>query len=397
MNNDAHPRSVTWLIGALISALAALPKTSMAAENPKAAAARRGDITQAPFGALPDGTPVERYTLRNRHGMQARIATYGGIVTDLTAPDRRGSYQDVVLGFDDLDGYLKQSPYFGALIGRYGNRIARGRFSLDGTAYILATNNPPNALHGGARGFDKVVWRVQSARVGPRGPELTLHYVSHDGEEGYPGTLEVTAVYTLTEDDALRLEYTATTDRDTVVNLTQHSYFNLRGQGEGDILKHQVQINADRYTPVDSTLIPTGELEAVAGTPFDFRAPTAIGARIEASNEQLRSGHGYDHNWVIRGVGAPGPLVLDATVYEPDSGRVLEVLSDQPGLQFYTGNFLDGTLRGKGGRRYPHRAAFCMEPQHFPDSPNHPGFPSTVLKPGETYRSRIEYRFSARP
>lgn len=277
----------------------------------------------------------------------------------------------------------------------YGNRIAHGRFTLGGVSYSLAINNPPNALHGGTQGFDKVLWQVKGVRVGPQGPELTLHYSSHDGEEGYPGDLEVTAVYTLTEDDALRLDYTATTDRDTIVNLTQHSYFNLRG--EGDVLQHQVQINADRFTPVDATLIPTGELKSVEGTPFDFRAPTAIGARIEATDEQLRIARGYDHNWVFRGLIAPDSLILGATVYEPETGRVLEVRSNQPGLQFYTGNFLDGTIRGKGGRIYQRRAGFCMEPQHFPDSPNHPGFPSTVLKPGETYRSSIQYRFTTRP
>lgn len=286
---------------------------------------------------------------------------------------------------------------------QYGNRIANGRFRLEGHEYRLAINNGPNSLHGGLKGFDKVVWRVKWAGVGPRGAELTLHYVSRDGEDGYPGTLAVTATYTLTEDDALRLDYTATTDQDTVVNLTQHSYFNLRGQGHGDILEHQVEIDADRFTPVDSTLIPTGEFRSVTGTPFDFRTLTAIGSRIESNDEQLRFGHGYDHNWVIRGASAAEVptavrrLALDATVYEPETGRVLEVRSDQPGLQFYTGNFLDGTIRGKGGRVYPHRGAFCMEPQHFPDSPNQPGFPSTVLKLGEVYHSRIEYRFTTRP
>jgi aldose 1-epimerase len=354
-------------------------------------------IDRESFGATPSGAPVRRYTLRNRRGLEAKIMTYGGILTSLTTPDRQGRLDDVVLGYDSLEGYLKSSPYFGALIGRYANRIAKGKFKLNGKSYRLAINDGPNTLHGGNVGFDKVLWSVKSATVTARGPQLTLTYLSRDGEEGYPGNLSVTAVYTLTDDDALQLEYRATTDRDTVVNLTQHSYFNLRGQGDGDILQHRVQINADSFTPVDSTLIPTGELEAVAGTPFDFRAPAAIGARIEASDDQLRLGHGYDHNWVVHGTSAAGTLAVDATVYEPESGRVLEVLSDQPGLQFYTGNFLDGNLHGKVGRVYPHRAAFCMEPQHYPDSPNHPGFPSTVLKPGETYRSHIEYRFSARP
>jgi len=320
--------------------------------------------------------------------------TYGGIVVGLTAPDRHGRYADVVLGYDTLAGYLKSSPYFGALIGRYGNRIAGGRFTLNGTAYTLATNDGPNTLHGGKIGFDKVVWKVASAGVTAHGPQLRLTYLSRGGEEGYPGNLSITATYTLTEDDALRLEYRATTDRDTVVNLTQHSYFNLRGKG--DVLGHAVQINADRFTPVDKTLIPTGELRPVEGTPFDFRTPTAIGARIGNADEQLRSGTGYDHNWVIGGRAETSDVRLDATVYEPETGRVLEVFSDQPGLQFYSGNFLDGSIVGRGGQRYEFRSGFCMEPQHFPDSPNHPDFPSTVLRPGGVYHSTIVYRFSAR-
>lgn len=335
---------------------------------------------------------VELYTMRNRQGMEAQIATYGGVVVSLTAPDRSGHYADVVLGYDTLAGYLRDSPYFGAIVGRYGNRIAHARFVLDGVTYTLATNDGPNSLHGGKIGFDKILWKVAASRVTPEGPQLTLTYLSQDGEEGYPGNLAVTATYTLTEDAALRLEYRATTDKETVVNLTQHSYFNLRGRG--DILGHIVQVNADRFTPVDRTLIPTGELRPVEGTPFDFRNPLAIAARIESADEQLRFGKGYDHNWVVNG--SDETLRLDATVYEPTTGRVLEVLSDQPGIQFYTGNFLDGTLTGKGGWRYEARSAFCMEPQHFPDSPNHPEFPSTLLKPGQIYHSTIVYRFSAR-
>jgi aldose 1-epimerase len=349
-------------------------------------------LTQTEFGKTSVGVGVDLYTLRNRHGMEARIATYGGIVTSLTAADRAGHYEDVVLGYDTFAGYLKDSPYFGGLIGRYGNRIAQGRFVLDGVTHTLRANNGPNSLHGGTRGFDKVVWKVTSARVTPKGPQLRLTYLSRDGEEGYPGNLAVTAVYTLTEDDGLDLQYSATTDKDTVVNLTQHSYFNLRGRG--DILEHQVQINADRFTPVDSTLIPTGELRSVEETPFDFRKPIAIGARIGKADEQLRLAKGYDHNWVLNALS--GKLSVDATVYEPESGRVLEVSSTQPGLQFYTGNFLDGSIRGKGGAIYAFRNGFCMEPQHFPDSPNEPAFPSTVLKPGETYHSEILYRFTRR-
>ncbi len=369
----------------------AQPDTPTRAPSPESALARPV-IDWAPFGTLPDGVAVKRYTLRNARGMEAKIATYGGIVTYLTAPDREGRFADVVLGYDNLDGYLRDSPYFGALIGRYGNRIARGRFTLQGQTYSLATNDGPNSLHGGKKGFDKVVWDVVKAEVTAEGPELVLSYFSHDGEEGYPGNLRVEAVYTLTGDNALRLDYKASTDRATVVNLTQHSYFNLRGQG--DVLDHVVQIDADRFTPVDSTLIPTGELRAVAGTPFDFREPTAIGARVNADDEQLRFGKGYDHNWVTNG--PAGTVALRTRVYEPTTGRVLEVSSSEPGLQFYGGNFLDGSITGKGGWTYAFRNGFCMEPQHFPDSPNHPEFPSTVLKPGETYRNTIVYRFSAR-
>ncbi|MBV8911193.1 MAG: galactose mutarotase [Gammaproteobacteria bacterium] len=359
-----------------------------------AMASQRPSLTHRAFGITPGGVPVELYSLRNHSGMEVQIATYGGIVTAIRVPDRNGQLGDVVLGYGDLTGYLKDSSYFGALIGRYGNRIAHGKFVLDGASYTLATNNGPNSLHGGKAGFDKVVWKVASAQVTSRGPQLTLTHLSPDGEEGYPGNLAVTATYTLTADDALRLDYSATTDKDTVVNLTQHSYFNLRGRG--DVLGHVVQINADRFTPVDSTLIPTGELRLVSRTPFDFRTPTAIGAHVGNPDAQLRFGKGYDHNWVINASSTPrraGQPQLDASVYEPETGRVLEVWSDQPGLQFYSGNFLDGSIRGKGGVVYRFRSGFCMEPQHFPDSPNHPQFPSTVLKAGESYHSTIIYRF----
>lgn len=348
-------------------------------------------LQSEPWGTLPDGRPVELHTLRNVHGVEARISNYGGIVTSLKVPDREGRLGDVVLGYDTLEGYLQASPYFGCLVGRYGNRIAKGRFTLDGAIYTLATNNYPNALHGGLQGFDKRLWKANPYLTAD-GPALELSYVSADGEEGYPGTLTVKAVYTLTRDNALRLDYTATTDKATVVNLTQHSYFNLAGKG--DILGHEVYLHADRFTPVDSTLIPTGELRPVEGTPFDFRRPTTIGARVNGDDEQLKFGGGYDHNWVIS---KPfGELGLQASVYEPTTGRVLEVLSDQPGLQFYCGNFLDGTITGKGGWVYQHRHGFCMEPQHYPDSPNQPTFPTTVLRPGQTYRNTILYRFSTR-
>lgn len=349
------------------------------------------DISETPFGTDSQGAAVTLYTLRNKSGAEVSICNYGGLVTSLKVPDRNGNLGDVVLGFDNLADYIKDSPYFGALIGRYGNRIAKGKFTLDGTAYTLAINNGPNSLHGGLKGFDKVIWKARPFQS-DFGPSLELTYLSKDSEEGYPGNLSVKAVYTLTEDNALKLEYTATTDKDTVVNLTHHSYFNLAGKGT--ILDHVVMINADKFTPVDSTLIPIGELRPVEGTPFDFRTPTAIGARIGQNDEQLKFGNGYDHNWVIND--NTGAVRLMARVYEPTSGRVMEVLSSEPGLQFYSGNFLDGTLKGKGGWVYQFRDAFVMEPQHFPDSPNQPNFPSVILKPGAVYHNTIIYRFSVR-
>lgn len=369
----------------LLPLSAALALLAGCAMSPKTA----NQISQQPFGQTPDGKNVTLYTLRNSKGAEARIMNYGGIVTHLKVPDRNGNFGDVVLGYDNLEGYLKETPYFGALIGRYGNRIAKGKFTLNGKEYSLATNNGPNALHGGIKGFDKVVWEPKVV-ASSEGPSLELNYVSPDGEEGYPGTLKVKAVYTLTDDNALKLDFTATTDKDTVVNLTQHSYFNLAGRG--DNLNHVVMIAADRFTPVDSTLIPTGELRPVQGTPFDFRTPTTIGARINQTDEQLKFGGGYDHNWVLNK--PMGQMGLAARVTEATTGRVLEVYSTEPGLQFYTGNFLDGTITGKGGWVYQHRNAFCMEPQHYPDSPNQKNFPSVVLKPGQTYRHTMMYKFS---
>ena len=354
-------------------------------------------ITKADFGKTSEGHAVEIYTLHNSKGAEARIMTYGGIVQSLSMPDKNGKFADVVLGFDNLDSYVKDSyvkscPYFGALIGRYGNRIGGGKFTLEGNPYTLATNNGPNSLHGGLKGFDKVVWTAKPS-VGIRGPQLVLAYFSKNGEEGFPGNLEVTAIYTLTEDNELKLEFAATTDRPTVVNLTHHSYFNLAGQGNGDILGHIVHINSDKTTPVDSGLITTGEFKSVDGTPFDFRKPTAIGARINDPDTVLQYGPGYDHNWVVN---KPlGQFGLQARVVEPTSGRVMEVWSDEPGLQFYAGNFLDGTLKGKGGVAYQIHTGFCMEPQHYPDSPNKANFPSVELKPGETYHNTIVYKFSA--
>jgi len=355
-------------------------------------------ITKADFGKTPDGQSIELYTLRNSRGAEACIMTYGGILQKLVMPDASGKFTDVVLGFDTLDGYTRESyvtncPYFGGLIGRYGNRIGGATFKLEGKTYTLAKNNNGNSLHGGIKGFDKVVWTARPS-VGIHGPQLILAYLSKDGEEGFPGNLEVTAIYTLTDDNELKLEFTARTDRPTVLNLTHHSYFNLAGQGNGDILNHLVYINADRTTPVDSGLIPTGALADVTGTPFDFRKPTAIGARINDPDKVLQYGPGYDHNWVIN---KPlGKYGLQARVTEPKSGRVMEVWSDQPGLQFYAGNFLDGSLTGKDGKVYQRRYAFCMEPQHFPDSPNQPQFPSVELKPGQTYHCTIVYKFSVK-
>ena len=351
-------------------------------------------ITKADFGKTTEGQAVEIYTLRNAKGAEARILTYGGIVQSLTMPDKNGKFADIVLGYDNLQGYIDKTPYFGALVGRYGNRIGGAKFTLEGQTYTLATNNGPNSLHGGVKGFDKVVWTVVKADVGPEGPRLELNYLSKDMEEGFPGNLNVTAVYTLTDSNALKLTFSATTDKPTIANLTHHSYFNLAGQGKGDILGHLVFIDADKTTPVDSGLITTGEFADVTGTPFDFRKPTAIGARINDPNTVLQYGPGYDHNWAINQT-KPGEVKLQARVVEPTSGRVMEVLSDEPGLQFYAGNFLDGTIKGKSGVAYQKRTGFCMEPQHYPDSPNKANFPSVELKPGQTFHNTIVYKFSA--
>jgi len=348
-------------------------------------------VTKQPFGKTPEGAPVDLYTLTNSKGVRVSITNYGGIIVSLFTPDRNGQAGDIVLGFERLEDYLKGHPYFGAIVGRYGNRIAKGRFTLDGVTYKLAQNNGENHLHGGLKGFDKKLWQAGDW-TDAEGQHLLLSYTSPDGEEGYPGTLNVRVTYTLNEQNQFRIDYAATTDKATVVNLTNHSYFNLAG--EGDILGHLLRLNADRFTPVDAGLIPTGELRPVKGTPFDFTAPTAIGARIEQNDEQLRFGRGYDHNFVLRGGG--GALAEAAEIYEPKTGRVLKVLTSEPGVQFYTGNFLDGTLTGKGGRVYVRRSGLCLETQHFPDSPNQPAFPSTVLRPGETYRSTTVWEFSAR-
>jgi aldose 1-epimerase len=354
---------------------------------------RRRDVETRSFGTTKEGTAVNLYTLTNAKSMKAAITNYGGIVVSLEVPDRNGKLGDVVLGFDTFDGYLGKHPFFGAIVGRYGNRIAKGRFALNGVEYTLATNDGANALHGGIRGFDKAVWEAKEfTEVRARG--VALSYVSKDGEEGYPGNLQTTVRYTLTDDNELKIDYFATTDKATVLNLTNHSYFNLAGQGEGDVLGHEVTINADRFTVVDAGLIPTGELRFVKGTPFDFLSRTAIGARIDANDEQIKLGGGYDHNFVLNG--RMGISRLAAEVFDAKTGRAMEVRTTEPGLQFYTGNFLDGSIKGKGGKVYNRRYGFCMETQHFPDSPNQHAFPTTVLKPGEQYTSQTIYRFTAR-
>ncbi len=350
-------------------------------------------VTRAPFGRMPDGTEVDGYTVRNSRGMSLHVMTYGGIITSLRTPDRQGHLDDIVLGFDNLSGYLNDPPYFGAIVGRYANRIARGRFTLEGHTYQLPVNNGPNSLHGGTRGFDKVVWQA-TAFENDSTAGIVLTHMSPDGDMGYPGQLEARVTYTLNEQNELTIDYMATSSRATPVNLSQHSYFNLAGDGTRDILGHMLELNASHYTPVDSTLIPTGQIALVTGTPFDFRTATAIGARIDQPDEQLRFGRGYDHNFVVDGDGTGMRLV--ARVTEPTSGRTLEVSSDQPGVQFYSGNFLDGTITGKSGRVYAHRYGFCLETQHYPDSPNQPAFPSTILRPGDHYATRTIFRFGTR-
>ena len=344
-------------------------------------------IKREPFGKMPDGKPVERFTLTNANGVELKAIGYGGIITSLRVPDRNGKLDDVVLGFDSLEGYLKPPPFFGAIIGRYGNRIGKAQFTIDGTTYKLAANNGPNHLHGGVKGFDKVLWTVEP--VGDNA--LAFTRTSADGEEGYPGNLRTRVTYTLTDKNELIVEYQATTDKATPVNLTQHSYFNLAGHASGDILGHELMLNADRYTPVDDTLIPTGELAPVAGTPFDFLKPTAIGARINNDHPQLKAGQGYDHNWVLNRKGTG--LELAARVREPKTGRTLEIATTEPGIQFYAGNFLKGDLTGKGGAVYKHRTGFCLETQHYPDSPNKPNFPTTTLRPGAEYRTKTVFTF----
>ncbi|EKF54039.1 aldose 1-epimerase [Galbibacter marinus] len=350
-------------------------------------------ISQEDFGKLPTGESIQKYTMTNANGMVVSVINYGGIITHLEVPDKKGKIEDVVLGFDSLEGYLTPAPYFGALIGRYGNRIADGKFSLDGTQYTLAQNDGQNHLHGGNKGFDKVVWEITKI-TNAESIALQLHYLSEDMEEGYPGNLNTTVTYTLTNDNTLKVKYEATTDKKTVVNLTQHSYFNLSGDFSKGILDHEISINADTFLPVNETLIPTGEFKEVAGTPFDFKQAKTIGKQINEDTEQLKRGLGYDHCWVLNSE-AQG-LSHAATAYDPESGRYMEVLTTEPGIQFYSGNFLDGTLKSKSGGTYAKRSGFCLETQHYPDSPNQEDFPSVVLNPGETYISETIFKFSVK-
>jgi aldose 1-epimerase len=352
----------------------------------------KASVQKMDFGKTREGAPVELYLLTNAKDMKAKIVTYGAILTELHVPDREGRFDDVVLGFENLDGYLAGHPFFGATVGRVANRIAKGQFTLDGKEYKLAINNGPNSLHGGLRGFDKVVWKAES-RQAADSVSVKLTYVSPDGEEGYPGNLSATITYTLTDQNELKIDYRATTDKATPVNLTNHSYFNLAGPKEGDVLGHELMLAADKYTPADETLIPTGEIKPVKGTPLDFATPTSMGARIEQLKGKGQPG-GYDHNYVLNGGGKA--LALGARVYEPKTGRVLEMLTTEPGVQLYTGNFLDGKLKGKGGVVYQKHSGFCLEAQHFPDSVNHASFPSVILRPGKTYTQTTVYKFSVK-
>lgn len=349
-------------------------------------------VQATPFGTF-EGRPVTLYTLRNARGMTAKIMDYGATVVSLTAPDRRGKYGEVTLGFPTFDPYPTKSPYFGCIVGRIGNRIAEGKFDLEGQEHSLFINNGKNSLHGGEKGFDKRIWSVVSRSSG-KNPSITMKHISPDGEEGYPGELTAVVKYTLTSDNTIKIDYDVRTTAVTIQNLTNHMYFNLEGKGSKNILNHKMQISADGMTPVDENLIPTGEITTVYGTPFDFNKPTTIGARIESDHEQMKFGGGYDHNWVLKG--KANTLRKIATVHEPKSGRLMEVSTTEPGVQFYSGNFLDGTLKGHGGVTYNKRYGFCLETQHFPDSANHPNFPTTILRPGEVYKSTTVYAFKAK-
>ena len=385
VTRTSHTGLILALLGATLSSSAVAQADTL------------GSISKQSWGTLPDGRTAHLYTLHNAKGMQMEVSDYGAIVTRLTAPDRNGTFTDVVLGYDKLASYLEATPYFGAIVGRYGNRIAHGKFTLDGKTYTLATNNEPGGipchLHGGDAGFDKVLWDAKGI-IKDDAVGLKLHYLSKDGEEGYPSNLDLVVYYWLTDENTLRIEYAATADQATPVNVTHHGYFNLGGHDSGTILDHELMLAADHITPVDAGLIPTGELMPVAGTPFDFTTPTAIGKRVNADDQQIKYGLGYDHNWVLSRW--DGKLRLAASLFEPKSGRFMEVFTTEPAVQFYCGNFLDGTNIGKGGHAYQHRTGLCLETQHYPDSPNQPNFPSTILRPGEHYSHTTEYRFSAK-
>jgi len=380
----------------LAMAVACKPKTDSVTETTNTISdttKTMASITKASFGKLPDGQEITLYTVTNKNGVEMKVMNYGAIITSLKTPDKNGVLEDIVLGYDSLAGYLKESPFFGAVVGRYGNRIAKGKFTLDGKEYTLAINNGVNALHGGVKGFDKVFWNIEEV-PSAEGPALKLSYLSKDMEEGYPGNLKAEVIYTLTDNNELRFDYTATTDKTTVVNLTQHSYFNLTGNAKRDILDHELMLTSDEIVPIDKTLIPTGKLRKVANTPFDFTSPQVIGKRINDKDEQIEMGGGYDHCFVLRD--ASDSLKLAAVLTEPTSGRKVEVYTTEPGIQFYSGNFLTGSITGKGNVVYARRFGLCLETEHFPDSPNQKQFPSVVLKPGETYKTSTVYKFGVK-
>lgn len=397
-------RIIVLIIGFLLVACDQKPSNSVnqttlnsnSATN-SAETQKTNKVKKESFGKTADGTEAEVYILTNAKGAEAKFTNYGAALTSLKMPDREGKFADVVLGFDSIDGYTnekyqKANPYFGAIAGRYANRIAGAKFSINNQEYKLAANNGKNSLHGGVKGFDKVFWQGKEVSAA-NGAAVEFTYSSKDGEEGFPGNLTAKVTYTLTDENELKIDYSATTDKETLVNLTHHSYFNLAGEGSGDILTHELKINADKFTPIDAESIPTGELKSVEGTPFDFRAAKEIGKEIDADNEQIKNGKGYDHNFVVNGEN--GTLRQAAVVTEPKTGRIMEVLTTEPGIQLYTGNYLDGSLAGKSGGKYAKRTGFCLETQHFPDSPNRPDFPTTLLKPNETYKSSTVYKFSA--
>ena len=394
---NLNPTHMQRFNGYLLFTLAALlfvncnPKVSTTEVSQDSIASATTLMRKEKFGTMPDGREVQRFILTNKNGVEIHVINYGGIISHLMAPDRNGKLEDIVLGYDSLNGYLEASPFFGALIGRYGNRIAEGKFTLEGKTYTLVQNNNGQHLHGGTKGFDKVFWDIAELKS-DSGMAIRLSYLSKDMEEGYPGNLNVTVDYTLTDDNELKIDYSATTDKATVVNLTQHTYFNLSGNATRDITDHILTLNADEYIPVTKVLIPQGKPAPVANTPFDFNTPTRIGQRINDAHEQLKLAGGYDHCWVLSGEG----MKTAGTLYDSTTGRTVEVRTTEPGIQFYSGNFLDGTITGKGGTVYKHRYGLCLETEHFPDSPNQPQFPSVVLRPGETYKTQTIYKFGTK-